>query len=251
MIKYKIGNQTIELKNSETKQGKGNQKGKAPSGSVVDWRNTAETSRNIDAVCKYILNKDKASGSTSFKVVDAIARAGFWSAGFRNVWPNCQLHINEFEKECIPVLERNFPDDKITHFDIDKKAVHCDLAFLDFDDFTLKKLEQYFHRIISWSNICKYFIIADSACFGFKFGNMKHYGIKTEEEYYFLLSDTLEAHIGKRVTVVSKFNNSAIVLFENPTRRKKDIKFIPPSFITLYKGKKLHGNYIIDTTPLF
>ena len=243
-MKYKIGNQTLIINSSETKEAKGTPH------QVVSWRDCAETCRNLDAICNLISNKDKAP----LHIIDAIARAGFWAAVFRNKWPDCSLHLNEFEKVCLPVLKRNFPNDKITSRDINKcKWVpkSCDLVMLDFDDFTLKKLEQYSHALYSWDAASdKYLIIAESACFGFKFGNMKHYGIKDEKEYYYLLRDTLKPNMSKRLTAVSKFNNSAIVLFEN-SRRNKDIQFIEPSNIPLYKGSKMYGNYIVEETPLF
>lgn len=243
-MKYLIGSQTLIVDSAETKEAKGTPH------QVVSWRDCAETCRNLDVVCNEITVKDK----TRLKIVDGIARAGFWSAVFRHNWSDCVLHLNESSKECLPVLERNFPNDKITSFDIRKWAPkECDLAMLDFDFFTLKKFhsEHWESVITSWdAGSTKYLIIADGACFGFKFGNMKHYGIKEEKEYYYLLRDELKQYMNKRLSVVSKFNNSAIVLFES-VRRVHDIKFLPPSSLPLRKGNKIYGNSAQNVTPLF
>ena len=243
-MKYTIGSQTLIIESAETKEAKGTPH------QVVSWRDCAETCRNLDAICDEITFKDK----TRLKIVDGIARAGFWSAVFRHKWPDCSLHLNESSLECSAVLERNFPNDKRTSFDIRKWAPKsCDLAMLDFDFFTLKKFhsEHWESVITSWDAVSnKYLIIADGACFGFKFGNMKHYGIKEDKEYYYLLRDELRKYMSKRLTTVSKFNNSSIVLFEN-TRRVNDIEFLPPTSLPLRKGNKIYGNSSNEVTPLF
>jgi hypothetical protein len=243
-MKYIIGNQTILIEQAETLEAKGTPH------QVVSWRDCAETCRNLDVICDVISAKD----NFSLDIVDGIARAGFWSAVFRNKWEDCTLHLNEGAKECIPVLKRNFPNDKITSFDIREWAPkQCDLVMLDFDFFTLKKFhsDKWEGVITSWDAASsKYLILADGACFGFKFGNMKHYGISDEKDYYYLLRDELKGYMNKRLTTVSKFNNSSIVLFEN-VRRTNDIKFLPPSDLFLSKGSKVYGGTAPDLNPLF
>lgn len=244
-MKYSIGNQTIVIELSETKEAKG-----TPN-QIVGWRDVAETARNVDAICDYISLKDK----TQLKIVDAIARSGFWSAVFRNKWEDCILHLNEAHKECLPALQRNFPNDKITSLDIRKWSPKnpCDLSILDFDYFTLMKFhsDKMEAMVSSWDRATsKYVIIGDGACFGFKFGNMKHYKIKDEKEYYYLVREELRKYMSKRLTVVSKFNNAAMLLFEN-TRRTNDIIFLPPTNLALSKGNKAYGNVTNEATPLF
>lgn len=245
-MKYVIGSQVLVISQEETKEAKG-----TPN-QVVGWRDVAETARNVDALCDYISAKD----STQLKIVDAIARSGFWSAVFRNKWPDCIIHLNEEHQECLPALKRNFPNDKITTHNIQKWVPKsgCDLSILDFDYFTLRKLhsEKMEPMIKAWDEATsKYVIIGDGACFGFKFGNMKHYGIREEKEYYYLLREDMRNFMSKKLTAVSKFNNAAMLLFEE-VKRTKDIIFIPPTNLPLFKGTKPYGNsFATSTKPLF
>ena len=198
---------------------------------VVPWRDVAETCRTLDAVCSKIDLEDGC------KIVDGIARSGFWGAVFRDRWPNCELHLNEEDKGCQSVLEENFPNDTITSYDIHEwVADPCDIALLDFDHFTLNILDRWEDVLKAWEPICKYFIIADGACFGFKFGNLKHYGVNNDVDYYLLLNKVLRKMLGKRITVVSKFINAATILLEDV--KGKGIEFLAPSEMSLIKGGK-------------
>lgn len=227
---YVIGDQKINITKAETKEDKGTP------GQIVLWRDVAATCRTLDAICRCI-NTNAAP-----KIVDGIARAGFWGAVFRNIWPDCKLHLNEKEENCLEVLNRNFPNDKITAFDIANWVPKkCDITLLDFDHFTLNIIEQWVDVLQAWDVTCDKFIIADGACFGFKFGNMKHYGVSTDEEYYYLLDDYLKTILNKRITVVSKFTNAATILLEE-TKTPGNIKFVPPSSdLYLSKGDVMKG----------
>lgn len=225
---YRIGNQELVITSSETEKDKG-----TPN-QIVGWRDVAETCKTLHAV------SDLLSYDAPF-IVDGIARAGFWGAVFRYIWPECSLHLNENDKACEKVLKRNFPKDIITDFDIKKWAPEeCDIALLDFDHFTLRILDTWKDTLVAWDEACQHLIIADGACFGFKFGNMKHYGITEEQEYYYLLNDELESFLSKRITMVSKFTNAATIVLEPKDSVKSDeIKFIGPSpNLFLAKGYK-------------
>ena len=224
-MKITIGNQKLIITNSESKERKG-----SPN-QIVGWRDVVETCHTLDAVCS-VIKQD-----APLKIVDGIARAGMWGAIFRNRWPDCKLHLNEQDLTCVDVLQRNFPNDKITSLDIKRwRPKSCDLSLLDFDHFTLRILDQWKDVLIKWSNTTeRYFIVADGACFGFKFGNMKHYGIKTDEEYYYLLNEALIKFLDKQITAVSKFNNAATILLE-PKKKDKNITFLLPSKLVVTKN---------------
>jgi len=201
---------------------------------VVPWRDVAETCRTLDAICGEIPAQEQ------FKIVDGIARGGFWGAVFRNRWPNCKLFLNEADETCRETLKKNFPDDKITHHSIHDWAPRkCDLTLLDFDHFTLRILEKWQTVLENWSPCCRYFIIADGACFGFKFGNLRHYGVEDERDYYKLLDKALRKFLNKRITVVSRFMNASTILLED--KKGKGIKFLPPSNLVLSRGGRPYG----------
>lgn len=202
---------------------------------VVPWRDVAETCRTLDAICGEIPTEKQ------FKIVDGIARSGFWGAVFRNRWPDCQLLLNEEDKACAKVLHDNFPGDKITHHGIhDWAPVNCDISLLDFDHFTLRILDKWKLVLEKWCPSSRYFIMADGACFGFKFGNLKHYGVKDEKDYYRLLDEALRKFLNKRITVVSRFMNASTILLEE--KAGHDIKFLPPSTLVLSRGGKTYGS---------
>ena len=202
---------------------------------VVPWRDVAETCRTLDVICKHIpLDKNK-----KIKIVDGIARAGFWGAVFQNHWPKCKLVLNEEDEKCNPALAVNYPKTLIINKNIHKWTPPIsDISLLDFDHFTLRILNQWKDVLTRWSPKAKYFIIADGACFGFKFGNMKHYNIEHPEEYYYLLDKAIYKIIGKHITVVSAFINASTILLEDKKPRK--IKYEPPSNLFLSRGCKIY-----------
>ena len=223
---YTIGSQKLDVSFSETKEAKG-----TPN-QIVGWRDVAETCRTLHAVSSLIDIKNPG-------IVDGIARAGMWGAVFREVWKDCELHLNDADSSCMDVLKRNFPNDIVSDYSIyDWAPTECDITLLDFDHFTLKILPKFKDILIKWSESCRYFIIADGACFGFKFGNMKHYGIDNDKDYYYLLNDALGEFLNKEITIVSKFINAATILLEPKKKHKKKykIKFVDPSQFPLAKG---------------
>lgn len=228
-MKYTIGNRTIRV--PETKV---NSRTRTPR-QVVPWRDVAETCRTLDAVCEHIPLKGKIT------IADGIARSGFWGAVFQNHWPDCKLVLNEEETSCNDTLKLNFPEAVLSNHDIHKWAPEAvDISLLDFDHFTLRILDQWKDVLIKWSPVSRYFIIADGACFGFKFGNMKHYGIKNANDYYYLLDEAMKKFIDKRITVVSSFINASTILLED--KKPKEIKFLPPSELYLSRGDVIYKN---------
>lgn len=226
---YRIGNQKLKIPETGT-----NRKKRTPR-QVVPWRDVAETCRTLDAICSTIETKPR-------KIIDGIARSGFWAAVFRDRWPKCNLLLNEEERECWGTLLDNFPNcrkNKLRANDIKKwTPPKSDISLLDFDHFTLRILDEWKDVLSRWSPKAEYFIIADGACFGFKFGTMKHYNIKKPEEYFYLLDEALKGIIEKQITVVSMFMNASTILLEN--KKPKEIKFLPPSNLFLSRGGKIY-----------
>lgn len=202
---------------------------------VVPWRDVAETCRTIDALLPKIFIENKKH----LKIIDGIARAGFWSAVLLNYWPNCELIINENDNLCTEILEKNFPKNKILKNDIYTwKMPTSDLVLLDFDDFTLKKSSKHKEVLKKIAPKTKFLMVADNTCFGFKFGNMRHYGVKSEKEYYELLNKEMKPYLdGKKILAVSYFVNAAMILYGYG---KKEIEYISPSSLFLSRGNKLY-----------
>ena len=208
---------------------------------VVPWRDVAETCRTLDAVCSVMKQ-------TPRKIVDGIARAGFWGAVFQNRWPACRLVLNEEEKTCLPVLKENFPGHVLLSHDIKKwTPPESDISLLDFDHFTLRILDQWKDVLERWSPKARNFIIADGACFGFKFGNMRCYGITKPEEYFYKLDEALRKFLDKRITTVSMFANASTILLED--RKPKEIQFVQPSMLFLSRGGSVYRMKDVPKAP--
>lgn len=194
---------------------------------TVPWRDVAEAARCLDAVCAHV--------PTPKRVVDGIAKVGFWGSVFLNRWPGCSLHLNDVDEGCVSILQDNFPGVKITSYDAQVWAPKaCDVGLLDADHFTLRILDQWQEALERWDAACKYLIVADGACFGFKFGNLSHYGVNREQDYYKLLDKALRKFLNKRITVVSKFMNAANLLLEE--KPGEGIVYVPPSDLLMSRG---------------
>jgi len=201
-------------------------------GTTVAWRDVAETCRCLHAVSRCVCEKPGI-------IADGIAGCGFWGAVFLEVWPDVSLHLNETEVACQPLLKQHFPYHTISNFDLHEwNPPHSDIGLLEFPKFTLKLVPQWVDVLAKWSAKCRRLILADGACFGFKFGNLRSYGAACEEAYYRLLSKALRQITRKHLTVVSKFTNAAIVLLED-TRRP--MQFVAPSTsLVLVKDGRWH-----------
>lgn len=231
---YKIGKQKLEL--PETGDSR---KIRTPR-QCVPYRDMAETCRTLNAICSLIpIPKNR-----NISVADGIARSGFWGCVFLEQWPDCDLVLNDEDEDCAKLLQENFPNTSIESYDLDEwNPEYCDVIILDFDAFTLRKLETHKKAIVKASNKCDWLIIADSAPFGFKFGNLRHYGVETAEEYFELLDSKLESLLGKNVVGVSSFVNAAMVLFGN-REVEKSIEFLPPTDLFVSRGGKSYKGHI-------
>lgn len=228
---YTVGNRKFNLPEIGTKR-----KIRTPR-QIVPFRDMAETCRTIDA----LLPKIQVPKNRPIKIVDGVARSGFWAAVFLNRWPDCNLLLNECN-QCYDVLKNNFPECQIESNDIHSwTPPKSDILLLDFDDFTLKTFKEMtqhkeiLKRIAPTTN---WLLIADNTCFGFKFGNLRHYGVDTEEQYYQLLDYEVRTVLdGKRIIALSAFLNAAMVLYAKDNGKKK-IEHIQPSKLFVARGGK-------------
>jgi len=219
---YSVGKIKLDIPESGTER-----KIRTPS-QVVPYRDVAETCRTLDAVLS-VINCGKKP-----KIVDAIARSGFWCAVSLTRWTDCELIINDKDENCCGFLKSNFPNHTVLNNDVYSwTPPESDILILDFDAFTLRKLPGHSEVLSRVAKTAKWVIIADSTCFGFKFGNLRHYGVKTEEEYYELLAKETKPIVGKNLIAVSAFMNAAMVLYGN---EKGKITHIQPSDLFVSRG---------------
>ena len=219
---YRIGSQIIRIPQGADRKA---------IGTVVAWRDVAETCRCLHAILRCVPEPPDV-------VVDGIAGSGFWGAVFRETFPEIAFHqLNEMDERCLPILHQHFPQATITSLDLKEwEPDDCDIGLLEFHKFTLMMMDEWAGVLKIWAGRSKRLIIADGACFGFKFGNLKHYGASQEIDYYMMLDEALYQITNKRITAISKFSNAAIILLEKC--RHPRMKFIPPSLISLSRDGK-------------
>lgn len=165
-------------------------------------------------------------------VWDLMAGCGFSFSIFKEHIPEVKAVLNDLDKQCCQILQDNFPDECILNQDIFniKMNQDCGLLFLDFNNFTLNKLQkneaQYkelFEQIHT-----PYLCITDSASFGFKFRNHTKYGVKDPNDYYHLLSDYFLKSFSYSVDAFFPFGSACLVLFKKgSTGRIKRIESTP------------------------
>lgn len=145
---------------------------------------------------------------------DAMAGCGFTCTIVKDQLKLEKLYCNDLDPLCCEILRTNFPKDQITNenfFEL-KYPKGIDITSVDFNNFTLKRVDFWKSGLEKIDS--PYLVFADSACFGFKFGdvNFKSYGISCVEDYYQKLSDWLFDFMGYSVHCVFPFGNAALVL---------------------------------------
>ena len=219
---YEIGDQKLDVPEMD---------GKSPR-QAVGWRDVAESCRTLDAICRHV-------PLPVTRAVDIVAKVGFWATVFRNVWPDVKLVLNEEDQAARRILRSNWPDATIRRENPHTwDPPESEVGLFDTDHFTLKILDEWEQPLIRWSSRFNYLIVSDGACFGFKFGNLAHYGVKSPEDYYHMLGQALHRITGLHLTHVSRFENAANVLLG--PEKFGPIQFIPPSWMRMTRGGRVH-----------
>lgn len=176
----------------------------------------------INEICRFLPRQDR--------IMDVMAGCGFASRMFQYHWPGCRLHLNDLSERCAAVLRMNFPDAHITQLDflrMDEPEEDLDLLFIDFNTFTIQKINHWIEGFSTLLPHCQNLCIIDSASYGFKFGNLeKYYKVQTPEEYYEKLGAVFRKKWGLNVRLAVDFFASAYVLF---TRKKGDFRYTKES----------------------
>lgn len=153
-------------------------------------------------------------------VWDLMAGCGFSGKILQKYLTPNNILFNDLDPRCIRVLQDNlteYPNTRITAKDIFKfpfdKIKTPDLTFIDFNTFTLKRYQEWdliFKKIKSET-----LVITDSACFGFKFGNLKAYDCGTPIDYYKKLDSYMWWKYNYSVQKIYPFGPACLVLMTN------------------------------------
>jgi hypothetical protein len=189
----------------------------------------------------------KDSGFIPDRIMDAMAGSGFSGKLFEKEFPNSVLALNDLDSNSADILERNFPDSYVFNKDVNELFDDCgslNLVFIDFNNFTLK-------RSFIWKQLfegikCDKLLITDSACFGFKFGNLKSYKVNTQEEYYQALSKYFVTW-NFMIESVCIFGNAALVLL---SKELVDILYLKPDAVLDWKLSELIDGFLFDPSDM-
>lgn len=99
----------------------------------------------------------------------------------------------------------------------------CNLISVDFNSFTLKRSDRWKGTLRRLSSLCHYLLIADSACYGFRMGNLQSYGVASPLAYYQLLEREMRLP-GKWLTRFCSFGNAALVMWEDRKREMEEVQ---------------------------
>lgn len=154
-------------------------------------------------------------GLNPSSILDMLGGCGFSGAVLRNSFPKASLFLNDIDPVCAEVLKHNFPDAVVSQLDILKweDFPKTDLIWIDFNNFTLKRFPTWGPILIRAASRSRTLLFTDSACYGFKMGNLKTYGVERPIEYYRALGQAL-ADTGKHVRRVVMFGGAALVRME-------------------------------------
>lgn len=169
-------------------------------------------------------------------IVDALGGCGFSGALLSFLFPKAQLIFNDLDPICCKILQLNFPSNIVENQNIlNWDFPSADLIWIDFNNFTLNRLDIWKSVFDHTYTKCKYLLFTDSACYGFSLGNLeKCYGVQNPIEYYQLLNKQL-AYTGKTIKKVMIFGGAALVLMEqgiHSIELKKCTTLIPITIVS-------------------
>ncbi len=199
-------------------------------------RNLSDLQKKIGAIKELTLHLSSIN-----YIWDLMAGCGFSGKVLKKYLAPDKILFNDLDSRCVKVLQENFPKIKVTEKDIFKfpfKRIETpDLTFIDFNTFTLKKAQEWdgvFKKIES-----RILVITDSACFGFKFGNLKAYDCETQIDYYRKLSKYMWDHYHFGIQDIFPFGPACLVLMykaERSTEIKEHSSDSIKIFIQYSKG---------------
>lgn len=190
---------------------------------LKSWRDLVQECRAIYAVIQLI-----PASEVKF-VVDAMAGSGFSTAVMRQYFVDASFHLNDLSSECRAVLTENYPHFAVTGEDVTQwQPPNCDLIFLDFNNFTLKRLSYWKAALERASQSSGWLMFTDSACYGFAMGTLGSYGLSSSNQYYYKLGQDLREILGRGIRAVCGFGHAAVVLMA-PVGLDAECSYLEPA----------------------
>ena len=155
-------------------------------------------------------------------VTDLLAGCGFSGRMIQHYLQPDILRLNDLDIGCADILRDNFPKAKVTQKDAHAYSwgnQKSDLTWFDFNTFTLAHWGDWVADLHRAGEHSEYLMAIDSACYGFRFGNLPRYGCQTEADYYDRMALKYK-EIGFGLIQVAKFGNAAILLSKRKSRKK-------------------------------
>jgi hypothetical protein len=188
--------------------------------------------RNLHQGPWRIVDMMAGCGFTSRAMLSCLLPEGVGTVILNDLDPVC-VDVLRWGKENCPILSQ-FPSVRICNhnaFEFPWGTEPWDLVWIDFNNFTLKRWDEWGGILEKASDHTDRIVFADSACYGFALGNLERYGVKDAQGYYEALSSQLEMDTGMRVREWASFGNAAIVLAERGFGGKpEEVPFDQPSF---------------------
>lgn len=155
---------------------------------------------------------------------DLMAGCGFGYKIFEKyLRPNYAV-LNDMDSICVDILETNIlkKNVDITPFNFlefpFKSYPNPDFVFIDFNNFTLRRIDEWKEGLKKINS--RLFAITDSACYGFKFGNLNKYGFTSEIDYYYAVDEIMRGNYGYAIESIFPFGPACLILMTNRNIKK-------------------------------
>jgi len=181
---------------------------------------------------------------------DPMAGCGFTARLLEKELKPRHLHLNDLSKECVKVLQANFPKAKITRKDIWQYEgwKDFDLMLFDPNTFSLRHWDMWEPFLSRAKKHCERIWITDTTSFAFKFGT-RCFGCETLNEYFELLGEQMK-DIGLYLEAASVYPgmaNASIVCFRRKAvRRKWKLVEAVPLTLTSESEQRKHSRFGLE-----
>ena len=172
----------------------------------------------IRAMCEYLNDRAKIRSTW-----DLMAGCGFSSRVFEKYLKPKTMLMNDIDPQCVDILLANFTargqrilDANVFDFPFGNRSP-AHFAFIDFNVFTIRRIDDWNGVFTRLKN--QFVAITDSACYGFRFGNLDRYGARSDMDYYDALDKLMRDRYDYAVESIFPFGNACLVLMTSLTHQ--------------------------------